>query len=75
MISDQDESPGVEQRAQADRLADLRRLVHNAEIKPAACEDGMLDAHAGGSYDQLEGGLVASDTRLHHHASVQDKLR
>lgn len=54
MISDQDESLGIEQGTQTDRLADLRRLVHDAEIKTPACEDGMLDAHTGGGHYQLE---------------------
>lgn len=54
VISHQDKSLGVEQRPQTDGLADLRRLVYDAEIKAAPCENGMFDAHAGSSHDQLE---------------------
>lgn len=54
VISDQDKSLGVEQGSQTDGLTDLWRLVYDAEIKPPTCENGMLDAHTGGSHYQLE---------------------
>lgn len=54
MISNQDKSLGVEQGSQTDRLADLRRLIYDAEVKAAARENGMFDAHTGGSHHQLE---------------------
>lgn len=53
VVSHQDKALGVEQRPQTDGLADLRRLVHDAEIEASAGEKGMLDAHAGGSDHQL----------------------
>lgn len=53
MVSHQDEALGVEQRPQTDGLADLRRLVHDAEIEAAAREYGMFDSHAGGCHNQL----------------------
>ena len=55
VIPHQDESLDVKQRGQAHRLADLRRLVHDAEVKPATREDGVFGAHAGGGHHQLEG--------------------
>lgn len=54
MISNQDKSLGIEQGSQTDGLADLWSFVYDAEIKPATCEKGMLDAHTGGSHYQLE---------------------
>lgn len=54
MISNQDKSLGIEQRSQTDRLADLRRLVYDAEIEAATRENGMFDAHTGGAHHQLE---------------------
>ena len=56
MVPHQDKSLDIKQRAQAHRLADLRRLIHDAEVKPAPCEDGVFGAHAGGGHHQLEGG-------------------
>lgn len=54
MVSDQHESPGVEKRSETDRLADLWRLVYDAEVKASTCEDRVLDPHTGGCYDQLK---------------------
>lgn len=54
VISNQDKSLGVEQRSQTDRLADLWRLIYDAEIEAATRENGMFDAHTGGSHHQLE---------------------
>lgn len=54
MVSHQNESPGEEKGSETDRLADLRRLVYDAEVKASTCEDRMLDAHTGGGYDQLK---------------------
>lgn len=55
MVSDQDKPPGIEQGSHTDRLADLRGFVHDAEVKAAASEEGMLDAHTGGSHNKLDG--------------------
>lgn len=54
MVSNKDKSLGVEQRSQADRLADLWRLIHNAEIKAASSKNRMLDAHTSSCHYQLE---------------------
>lgn len=54
MVSHQNKSPGVEKRSETDGLADLRRLVYDAEVEPSTGEDRMFDAHAGGGYDQLK---------------------
>lgn len=54
VVANQDKPVGVEQRAQADGLADLRRFIHDAEIEAPSCENGMLDAHASCSHDQLK---------------------
>lgn len=54
VISYEDKSLGVEQRAGADRLADLRSFIYDADIKAAVGENGMFDAQTGGSHNQLE---------------------
>lgn len=54
VVSNQDKSLCIEQGSYTDRLADLWSFIHYAEIKPATCEKGMLDAHTGGSHNQLE---------------------
>lgn len=53
VVPHQDEALGEEQRPQTDGLADLRRFVHDAEVKAPVCENGMLDAHTGSCDHQL----------------------
>lgn len=61
VISDQDKSFGVEQRPQTDRLADLWRFIHDAEIESASGKNGVLDAHTGGRNYQLVGKKIRVD--------------
>lgn len=53
MVSNQHKSLGIKQWSYADRLADLRGFIYDAEIKPAMGKNGMFDSHTGGSHYKL----------------------
>lgn len=53
VVSNQHKSLGIKQWSYADRLADLRGFIYDAEIKPATGKNGMFDAHTGGSHYKL----------------------
>lgn len=54
MVSHQDKALGVEQRSQTYRLTDLRRLIHDAEVKASAAENWVLHTHTSGGHDKLQ---------------------
>lgn len=54
MVSHQDKALGVEQRSQTYRLTDLRRLIHDAEVKVSAAENWVLHTHTGGGHNKLQ---------------------
>lgn len=56
VVPHQDEALGVDERPQAHGLADLRGLVHDAEVKATAAKEGVLHTHTGSGHDQLWGG-------------------
>lgn len=55
VVSNQDKPLGMEQWPYTNRLADLGCFIHDAEIKLAAGEKGMFDAHTGSSHNKLDG--------------------
>lgn len=54
VVSHQDKALGIEQRTQTYWLTDLRRLIHDAEVKASAAENWMLHTHTGGGHNQLQ---------------------
>ena len=54
MVAHEHKAFGVEQWPEADGLADLRRLVHDAEVELAAGKDGVFYPHAGRRHHELQ---------------------
>lgn len=60
MVSNQHKSLGIKQRSYADRLADLRSFIYDAEIKSTTAKNWMFDAHTGGSHYKLVRGKMTT---------------